>query len=181
MSVGVYVDNFVLGSGAAEGPAIVDYMANGGCVYLEGGDVWAYDPGTGGFDFRPHFGITATDDGGSDLSHVIGSTGEFTEGMEFVYTGENAFIDHLNPTGDGFALFSNNSPAYDCGIAADAGTHRTVGTSFEFSGLQDGEEPSTVASLAHAIMDFFQVDPSPVVFTDDFESGDSIAWSVTVP
>jgi len=30
-------------------------------------------------------------------------------------------------------------------------------------------------------MDFFQVDPSPLVFTDDFESGDNIAWSVTVP
>lgn len=181
VSFGVYADNHVLASGASEGPAIVDYMANGGCVYLEGGDVWAYDPGAGGFDFRPHFGISATNDGGSDLFQIKGATGGFTEGMDFVYTGENAYIDQLNPTGNGFALFSNSSPVYDCAIAADATTHQTVGTAFEFSGLQDGTAPSTKASLARAIMDFFQVDPSPLMFTDDFESGDSTAWSVSVP
>lgn len=181
VSFGVHADNFVLESGASEGPAIVDYMANGGSVYLEGADSWAYDPGAGGFDFRPHFGITATDDGGSDLSSIKGVTGGFTEGMSFVYAGENSYIDHLNPTGDGFALFSNSSPVFDCGIAADAGTYRTIGTSFEFGGLQDGLEPSTKASLVRAVMNFFGVDPSPLMFTDDFESGDCTAWSATVP
>lgn len=57
-----------------------------------------------------------------DLSHVMGVSGEFTEGMDFVYAGENDSIDHLSPTDNGFALLSNSSPTYDCGIAADAGT-----------------------------------------------------------
>ncbi len=148
---------------------------------LEGGDVWAYDSQIGGFDFRPHFGISATDDGSGDLSQVMGVPGELTEGMDFAYLGENSYIDHLNPTGHGFAFLSNSSPAYDCGIAGDAGFHRTVGTSFEFGGLQDGAEPSTRAVLARAIMDFFQVDPNGVLFADGFESGGSSVWTATVP
>jgi len=63
VSLGIYPENFVLDGGRPEGPAIVDFMANGGCVYLEGGDVWAFDPQLGGFEFRPHFGIGAAQDG----------------------------------------------------------------------------------------------------------------------
>lgn len=181
VSVGIYPNNFVIDGGGSEGPAIVDFMAAGGCIYLEGGDVWAYDSQFGGFDFRPHFGINATDDGSGDLSHVMGVSGELTDGMDFVYVGESSFIDHLDPTGHGFAFLSNSSPVYDCAIAGDAGSHRTVGTSFEFSGLQDGAEPSTRAVLAGAIMDFFQVDPNGMLFTDGFESGGCTVWTAMVP
>lgn len=182
VSCGIYADNVVLGSGEPAGPAIVDFLVNGGNVYLEGGDIWAFDPQyAGGFDFGPHFGITATVDGTSDLSHVLGVAGTFSAGMNFVYSGENSFIDHLEPSGQGFALLDNSSPAYHCAIARDAGSSRTFGTSFEFGGLQDGAEPSTKATLARAIMDFFRVDPQGDLFADGFEAGDSAAWTVTVP
>ncbi len=181
VSCGMYAENFVVGSGESEGPAIVDYMANGGCVYLEGGDIWAFDPEQGGFDFRPHFGIDTTEDGSGDLSHVLGVPAEFSEGMDFSYAGENAWVDILYPSAHGFALLRNSSPAYSCGIAGDAGSYRTVGTSFEFGGLEDGPEPSTKATLARAIMEFFSVDQQGVLFVDDFESGDTGVWSATVP
>lgn len=182
VSCGMYAENVVLGSAGPEGPAIVSYMTNGGCVYLEGGDTWAFDPQYGGgFDFGPHFGIAATVDGTSDLSHVLGVPGGFSEGMDFVYAGENSFVDHLVPSGHGFAILGNSAPTYFCGVAGDAGSYRTVGTSFEFGGLQDGAEPSTKASLARAIMEFFRVDPQVDLFADGFESGDSSAWTVTVP
>jgi len=176
VSFGVYENNFVLESSRPEGPAIVDFMANGGCVYLEGGDVWAYDTGAGGFDFRPHFGLQATDDGTGDLSSVKGAPGQFTEGMDFAYAGENSYIDHLVPSGFGTSLFSNDAPAYDCGIAGDAGTYRTVGTSFELAGLVDGVEPSVKKTLVLEVMGFFGIAMPEVVFTDDFESGDLSAW-----
>jgi hypothetical protein len=176
VSCGMYAENYRVPGGAAEGTAIVNYMSNGGSVYLEGGDVWAFDPQTGGFDFRSYFGIAATVDGTGDLSHVVGVPGEFTEGMDFVYAGENAWVDHLVPSGHGFALLSNSSPAYHCGIAGDAGAYRTVGTSFEFGGLQDGAQPSTKAALASAIMGFFLVQPPEVLFADGFESGDLSGW-----
>ena len=181
VSCGMYAENVVVASGGSEGPAIVDFMANGGCVYLEGGDIWAYDPQVCGFDFRPYFGIDATEDGAGDLAHALGVPGEFSEGMDFIYAGENSYVDHLNPSGHGFALLRNSSPEYNCGIAGDAGSYRTVGTSFEFGGLQDGAGQSTKETLARVIMDFFQVAPTEILFTDGFESGGSSAWSVTVP
>jgi hypothetical protein len=181
VSLGVYASNFVVDSTAPEGPAIAAFMAGGGCVYLEGGDTWAYDPQYGAFDFGPHFGIAGVLDGSGDLSHVVGVPGEFSAGMDFMYAGENSFIDHLGAVGDGFPLFGNSTPAYDCGIAADAGVYRTVGTSFEFGGLQDGTGPSTRATLAHAVMDFFEIPPRDILFADGFEGGACTAWSVAVP
>ena len=181
VSLGMYAENYVVGAGDPEGPAIVGYMANGGNVYLEGGDVWAFDPLVGGFDFCPHFAIAGTSDGSADLLHVLGVQGEFTEEMDFLYTGENSFVDHLSPGGNGFAILSNSSPVYYCGIAADEGSHRTVGTSFELGGLEDGALPSTKETLARAIMSFFGVDPQGDLFADGFECSDCSAWSVTVP
>jgi hypothetical protein len=181
VSVGIFADNFVVDGTGPEGPAIVNFMANGGSVYLEGGDVWAYDPGLGGFDFGPHFGIIGSQDGTGDMSHVLGAAGEFTEGMDFTYVGENSYMDRLVPTGDGFAVLTNSSPVYNCAVAADAGTYRTVGASFEFAGLQDGAGPSTKVTLASAIMDFFGVVSDDVLFADGFESGDTTAWGVTSP
>lgn len=180
VSFGIYAENFVLASEQPEGPAIVNFMAGGGCVYLEGGDVWAFDPGFGGFDFRPHFGVSAVDDGVGDLGHVLGVEGEFSEGMDFTYGGENSFVDHLNPTGDAFALFSNASPSYHCGIAADTGTYRSVAASFEFAGLEDGVQPSTRDTLALLIMDFFGIRSAGPVFADGFESGDTTRWSGSI-
>jgi hypothetical protein len=181
VSVGVYPENHVVDASASEGPAIVDFLANGGCVYLEGGDVWAYDSQYGGFDFRPHFGISATQDGSADLAHVLGVVGQLSEGMDFVYTGENSFIDHLDPVALGEVLLRNSSPTYNCGIAGDAGVYRTIGTSFELGGLVDGAEPSTRTTLVRAIMEFFQVAHEAPIFADGFECGACTAWSLTQP
>ncbi len=181
VSVGVFPDNYVVDSAGAEGPAIVDYLAGGGAVYLEGGDVWAYDSQYGGFDFRPHFGISATQDGTADLARVVGVAGQLSEGMDFPYTGENSFIDHLDPIAHGSALLRNSSPVYGCGVAGDAGVYRTIGTSFELGGLVDGAAPSTRAALVGAIMDFFGLAPEDVLFADGFECGACTAWSLTQP
>jgi hypothetical protein len=181
VSCGMYPENFVVESTGPEGPAIVAFMAAGGSVYLEGGDIWAFDPQWGGYDFRPHFGIDATQDGSGDLVNVVGVTGQFSEGMNFVYAGENSYVDRLNPTAHGFAVLSNTSPAYHCGVAGDTGTYRTVGTSFELAGLLDGGGVSTKASLVRAVMDFFGIAAKDIMFGDDFESGNCDAWSVMVP
>ncbi len=178
VSNGMYPDNFVLEDVSPLGPAIVAFMASGGCVYLEGGDIWAFDPQNGGFDYRPHFGIAAQDDGAGDLTEVRGVPGTFFEGMHFTYAGENSYVDHLDPTGQAVAVLTNSSPVYNCGVANDAGTYRTVGTSFELGGLQDGA--STRAALVRSVMDFFHVE-AHVLFADGFESGTTAAWAEVVP
>jgi len=139
--VGIYSNNYIIESSSPEATAIANYIENGGNAYLEGGDVWYYDPiAQGGYDFGPLFGIDATMDGTGDLQIVQGISGTFTEGMQFYYTGENNWIDHIQPSiPSAFNILSNQSPFYYCGVANDT-THKTVGLSFEIGGLtQQGQ------------------------------------------
>lgn len=156
--VGVYSNNYVISSGSAEASALVDYLGYGGRLYLEGGDVWYYDPmAMGGYDFGPAFGISATADGSADMGPVAGQSGTFTVGMNFAYGGENSWMDHISPTGTGFLIFQDTDNIYDCGVANDAGTYRTVGTSFELGALTDAGGVSTRAALLDSIMHFFGI------------------------
>jgi len=155
--VGIWWDNYVILDGSAEATALVNFVNSGGRMYLEGADVWYYDPLSGGYDFGPLFGINATADGSGDLVTVNGQSGSFTEGMSFSYTGESSYIDHISAISPAFLIFRNSSPVYDCGVAYDAGSYKTVGTSFEFGGLSDGSPPSTKETLADSIMHFFGI------------------------
>jgi hypothetical protein len=161
--VGIYSDNYVIADNSPEAAALASFVSGGGRMYLEGGDVWYWDPyWNNGYDFGPLFGIDATDDGSDDLANALGQSGTFTEGMNFTYGGENNYIDHLDPIGSGFQVFRNSSPVYGCGVANDAGSYRTVGTSFELGLLDDGSPPSTRAALLDSIMRFFGI-PKPGV------------------
>ncbi len=176
ISAGVYASNYVIPSNSPEAAAVIGYLNAGGCVYLEGADVWAYDPGIGGHNFGPAFGITGQTDGSGDLLQVQGQSGTFTEGMAMYYGGENDYIDRLGAVGTGFPILKNSSPFYYCGVANDTGVYRTVGTSFEFAHLVDDASPSTKADLAHAIMEFFlPVDPASVPGADGAVAGRHIA------
>jgi hypothetical protein len=94
-------------------------QSDGGKFYLEGGDVWYWDPSYGGYDFESLCGINGTSDGTGDLATIGGVATTFTEGMSFSYTGDNSYIDHMSPVGAGYTIFNNSSPAYICGIAND--------------------------------------------------------------
>jgi len=155
ISLGIYDNNYVIGANTPEALSIVDYLGAGGRVYMEGNDVWYYDPLIGGHNFNALFGIFAADDGMGDCGPVNGQPGTFTEGMSFAYIGENSYMDRLMPMGDAFYVFKNGTPVYGNGVAYDAGDYKTVGTSFEFGGLVDGAPPSTKMELAEAIMGFF--------------------------
>jgi subtilisin family serine protease len=158
VTVGIYPNNFILDNGSPEAQAIAQYIQNGGNCYLEGGDVWYWDPlYAGGYNFGPLFGISPASDGTSDLGPVQGLSGTFTESMYFNYSGENNYIDHIDPTSGAFQIFRNVSPVYSCGVAYDQGNYRTVGTSFELGGLVDGSGISRRDTLIKRIMDFFGV------------------------
>jgi hypothetical protein len=154
--VGIYANNYVIAATSPEAAAIVDYITAGGNVYLEGGDVWHYDPLVSGYDFRPLFGMLSTSDGTNDGGPFAGQTGSFTQDMYFIYGGENNFIDHISPSASGsFLIFRDDNQLYDCGVAYDAGTYKTVGLSFELGGLVDGTNNSTREALLDSIMNFF--------------------------
>jgi len=80
--VGIYSNNYIISSNSAEAAALVGYVNNGGRMYLEGGDVWYYDPQyQGGYDFGSLFGINPTADGSGNGGPFAGQTGTFTQGM----------------------------------------------------------------------------------------------------
>jgi hypothetical protein len=76
--VGVFPNNYVIEENSPEAIALSDFTTNGGKFYLEGGDVWYFDPLGNGYDFCALFGINASDDGSGDLSPIVGLTGTFT-------------------------------------------------------------------------------------------------------
>ena len=154
--LGIYASNAQILIG--EETPIVDYINAGGNVYMEGGDSWYYDPlYMGSFDFGPLFGITGVADGSGDLFTVNGA--DFLAGMTWSYSGENSWIDQLVPIAPAVTVFSNPSPSYDCGIAYNSGTYKTVGTSFEITGLGG---TNTLDDAVEGICTFFDILVPPV-------------------
>lgn len=153
--LGVYPNNYVLSNGYIV-DSLVAFVSSGGRMYMEGADTWVYDQQT---TLHPYFHISGLEDGQADTYTCNGINGTFTNQMSFPYTGENAWMDRLGITAGSFEIFRNSSPSYTNGIAYDAGSYRTVGTSFEFGGLADGASPSTKEALADSIMRFFGIAP----------------------
>ncbi len=147
--LGIYSDNHTLTSG--EGDALADYLSNGGMLYMEGGDTWYYDNQTA---VHTMFGINGTEDGSGDLGTINGVNGTITEGLSYNYTGDNNWIDHLEATGTGEVIFNNVSPAYGCGVSNDPGNYKTVGTSFEFGGLNDADSRNELMGI---YLEFFEI------------------------
>jgi hypothetical protein len=148
--LGIYSTNHVLTT--SEGQVLADYLDDGGCLYMEGGDTWAYDPQT---SVHAMFNITGTADGSSDMGTVSGMTGTFTEGMSFTYSGANNYMDRLSPVSPAYTVLQNNSPVYGTCIAYDHGDYQTLGASHEFGGLTDGT--SIKAQLMARYLLFFGV------------------------
>ena len=132
---------------------------------MEGGDTWAYDSAT---SVHPYFNISGLADGSADLTDVNGEG--FSEGFNWSYTGENNWIDHLDPIGSASVLFSNPSLAYNCGIAYDSGNYKTVGCSFEITGLNSTRFEDALLG----ILNFFDV---PMTDSED-ENTPAIKYSL---
>lgn len=152
LCLGIYSQNHVLTS--SEGQILAAYLNNGGSLYMEGGDTWYFDPDT---PVHPMFNINGTADGSSNMETVVGYDGTFTEGMSFNYSGDNSFMDHIDAVAPAFQIFDNQSPLYGTGVAYDDGEYKTIGTSHEFGGLDDGASPSTKEELMAQYLQFLGI------------------------
>ena len=189
--LGTYPDNHVLST--ADGQLMKDFLDAGGRAYMEGGDTWKYDPQT---PVHIMFHIMGVEDGSGDLGNVLGLPGTFTEGMSFIYSGDNQYIDRILNQGSSWPVFKNETPFYYNTIAYDDGTtFKTIGSSSEFGGLEDGAYPSTKMHLLEEYLTFFGIDipalganfvgyPTSVTtggnvnFTD-FSAGGVTSWNWT--
>ncbi|MCF8229555.1 MAG: succinylglutamate desuccinylase/aspartoacylase family protein [Bacteroidales bacterium] len=150
LCLGIFQHNHVLTQ--AEGQKLAAFLDNKGDLYMEGGDTWYFDAST---PLHPYFNIQGLSDGDGDLDTLRGMPGFITDGMEFNYSGENSFIDRIKPINYAVRLFDNSDPVYTSAVAFEGGTYQTVGTSFEFGGLEDGDSPSTKIQWLKNILNFF--------------------------
>ncbi len=127
-----------------QGAQIEQYLQGGGRLYIEGGDLWGFDPGQGAWDLLPWTGVASAEDGSSDLATVQGVANALipqVDGYSWAYGGENNWIDRLTPAtnppygGTAAGYLQNPDVGYYCGVAYDQGVWRTVGNSFELGGL----------------------------------------------
>ncbi|GAB4343610.1 MAG: hypothetical protein Kow0037_31840 [Calditrichia bacterium] len=152
VSLGISGRNYPLSD--AEGQYLLDYLLNGGNVYLEGGDTWYADPMT---PIHWYFQVVPLDDGAGDLNNVFGEPGSIFENLAYVYAGENFSIDRLGANSYSEQLFYN--PVNNAGVAigCHAGNYNTIGASWEFGKLQNGQNTRT--QLLEKMLQFFSQGP----------------------
>jgi agmatine/peptidylarginine deiminase len=154
--LGVFDLNRVLTSDESE--ILSAYLEAGGDVYMEGGDCWNYDPYSE--VYMNLFGLDGSGDGTDDLHLVVGIPGTLGEGMSFPYSGENAFMDELMPALGAEAFMRNPADDQFHAVSNQEGPRRTIAASFEFGGLDDGDEPSTKRELLLRYAQFFELPPA---------------------
>jgi hypothetical protein len=164
--LGTFEANHVLSED--EGEHLADYLNSGGNLYMEGPDTWYYDQLTNPTPVHPMFLISGIEDGTGDLSLLEGQPGTMVEGMSYDFIGENSFIDHIEAIAPARLMFMNTTPSYGAAVCYDAGNYKTVGFSFEFGGLQDGDKNKD--DLMIKILEFFDIQG---IWTDVNENGPS--------
>ena len=138
--LGVYPNNHVLTS--SEGDVLSSYLDGGGRLYMEGGDTWCYDSST---SVHPYFGTWLRGDyncydGSGDLSQINGISGTFTEGISWIYSGDNNWMDHIGANqSDSFNIWDNSSPLYHTGVARETSNYKTIAASHEFGGASTSD------------------------------------------
>jgi len=151
--LGIYNEGFNHILSQTEGAELAAFLDNGGNLYMEGGDTWFYNSPT---PVHPYFHIDSISDGpnNGDLGIIQGQVGTFTEGFTFSYTGENYYIDQIEPEdASSILIFKNQYPSYGTTVAFDGGTYKTIGSSYEFGGLVNDDY--TKAELMEKYLEFF--------------------------
>lgn len=158
VTLGIYPYEYIITSGSAEATEILNFLQQGGRVYMEG-NTWYIDPVYfGGHDFGPVFGIDGLMYYYNAMGPMTGQSGTFTNSMSFTYSQEAIeYNDYVNATATGFVIFDDTDNGYHVAVANDAGTYRTVGSCFQLGCLVDATPPSTRATLIDSIMTFLGV------------------------
>lgn len=157
--LGTYPQKHVLT--AAEGQTLKAYLLQGGNIYMEGGDTWYFDQQANPTSVHPLFNVRGLKDNGGALSTIAGINGTFTAGMSFVFGGDNNYIDKIEAISPAYKVFVNTNPAYDVTIANDPGlNYKTIGSAYEFGGLNDALAPSTKKLLMQEYINFFNLGES---------------------
>lgn len=176
LCLGTYSTNHVISQ--AEAQQFIEFLNNGGNLYMEGADTWYYDQVYNPTTLQPMFNIDGIQDGNGDLGRITGASGTMTDGMTYYYSSnaDNYYIDRISPVSPAFSVLSNNDPDYDITVAYDAGNYKTIGSSFEFGGLMDNPN-YTRKDLLVRYLNFFNMEP--ISEAPALPAGDSVVCANT--
>jgi hypothetical protein len=150
--LGIYANNYTLTETDAQViTAWIDTYDDRN-LYMEGGDTWAFDAPT---SLHAYFNINGVLDGSGDLANIDGIDLDWS-GMDWSYAGENNWIDHLEAISPAVNVLENPDAGYFCGVAYNEGTYKTVGASFEVTGVVDATGGFSMGVAS--IMSFFGYD-----------------------
>jgi hypothetical protein len=151
VSLGLHFTNHELTQ--TEGQKLKTFLLNGGNIYMEGRTTWFDDAIT---PVHSMFSLNSIEDTWYEFTGIKGVWGTFTNAMNFDYDANNPYGNYyIAPEGTAFSLFEIPETLFGCGVANDAGDYKTIGTTFEFGELVDGESPSTKAELMQLILNWF--------------------------
>jgi hypothetical protein len=137
----------------AQGQALKNFLLDGGNIWMEGRVTWSDDLQT---PVHEMFNIEVVDQSMYVMGEVLGVQGTITDGLSFVYDGNNPVNDYeILPVYPATSIFTLQDPFYGCAVAHNAGDYRTIGSTFEFGKLLDGASPNTKAELMQKILSWF--------------------------
>jgi hypothetical protein len=151
--LGVFADNHQLSEEQAND--IIGALQNGKNIYMEGGEAWCFDPQKNLLNLW--FAVQEIKNGG-DLQGVFGQNGSIMDGLDLAYRGTCASIDEIEPVRpDGSNLFLSSGSKVRM-VLNEAGTYKTIASTFALGGLRDGQFPSTKIEVLVRILDVLGVD-----------------------
>jgi len=146
------------------------YLSQGGNLYMEWGRTWA--PSYPLTDLHEMFNIDIEYFSSFEIfDSIYGQNGSFTEAMDFGFSGYYYFNKmYLVAKPPAKLIFKNISDTTGCGVFYDSGNYKTIGVSFEFGGLDDGEFPATKMELLKRYLNIFNVLYEPIGIQENKES-----------
>jgi hypothetical protein len=157
--LGVYPNHHILYAPENESSvsSLVQFLTDGGRVYMEGCETWRVHPYYSGGFLHPYFHAFQDDEGYGDVDVISGATNSFASGMQFKYSGENVSMDRLRPGTGAWPLFRNSPHPYTSAVAlthgAEGNGRKTILSALELSGLSDGA--ATREMLVDSMMQWF--------------------------
>jgi serine protease len=162
---------------------IIDYLENGGYVYMEGGDALGYDQ-VGNITFLNLFGLASAVDGTTNyIDSLAGQPDAITHEILFTSSSQltNKYIDIFTPLGNATAAFIESN----YGIVAVQYTgdfdQRSFCFSYALTDLDDGVPPNVRDTLLQRILDFFDIEPVPNNQTINISSGYQFVSTRIIP
>ncbi len=132
---------------------LVNYLENGGNLYIEGADLAKDLEGT---DLLEYLGIEYIDDGSiNTIENLVGVDGNFADGLQFAYSfGSDAdyLIDELNAT-SGELLFESQDGKGRV-FTNQQENYRTISSSIVLGALFDGDSLNTKNYLMSQYIQF---------------------------